>query len=101
MVGIGRRVGEDGGMSANMERILKRMGRDGGAQANQRILEINPDHPIVGLLHGLLQRDRTDARLESYTRVLYDQALIAEGSKIPDPAAFAKRLNGLMAEDLS
>ncbi len=94
-------VAEDGGMSANMERILKRMGRDQGMPANQRILEINPDHQVIGLLHGLFLKDRNDARLEAYARLLYDQALIAEGSKIPDPAAFAKRLNGLIAEDLS
>ena len=46
-------------------------------------------------------RDRGDQRLESYARLLYDQAVIAEGSKIKDPQAFARRVNDLLARSAS
>jgi molecular chaperone HtpG len=49
----------------------------------------------------LLDKEPTDPRLETYTRLLYDQAVIAEGSKVKDPAAFARRINELLAKDAS
>ena len=40
-----------------------------------------------------------DARIEGYARLLYEQALIGEGSKLTDPTAFAKRMNDIIARD--
>ncbi len=88
----------DGGMSAHMERILKRAGQGAEAAGGQRVLELNPDNPAVVALKELHARTPDDARLPVYARLLYEQAVIAEGSRIADPAAFAKRVNTLIAE---
>ena len=90
----------DGGMSAHMERILKRAGQGAEAAGGQRVLELNPDNPAVVALKELHARTPEDARLPVYARLLYEQAVIAEGSRIADPAAFAKRVNTLIAESV-
>lgn len=89
-------VADEHAMSANMERILSRMQRERNAPASKRILEVNPDHPLTQAMAGLLERDRGDARLEAYARLLFDQAVILEGSKIKSPLTFAQRLNELL-----
>jgi molecular chaperone HtpG len=90
-------VADEGAMGANLERLLQRMGRGEDVPASKRILEINPEDPAVQKLRELTDRDSTDPRIEAYGRLLYDQAVIAEGSRIQDPAAFAKRVNALIA----
>src|SRR6185436_12526156 len=90
-------VSEEGQMGAHMERLMKRMGRT--ETPEKRILELNPDNPAVEALQTLFAKDATDARIESYARIVYDQALIAEGSKIKDSQAFSKRINELIAKD--
>ena len=91
-------VSEEGDMGAHMERLMKRMGRI-DAPETKRILELNADHPAVEALHSVFAKDATDARIENYARILYDEALIAEGSKIKDSLAFSKRINELLAKD--
>ena len=56
-------------------------------------------HPTVAAIQELFARDAKDPRIEKYCRLLYDQAVIAEGSKVRDPAAFAQRMNELLARD--
>ena len=90
----------DGGMSAHMERILKRAGQGSEAEGGHRVLELNPDNPAVVALKELHAKAPDDARLPVYARLLYEQAVIAEGSRIADPAAFAKRVNALIAESV-
>ncbi len=85
------------GMSAHMERLLERMGRDTGPV--KRVLELNPQHPAVEVIRQLHEKNATEARLEGYARLLYEQAVIAEGSKVTDPVAFAQRINELIARD--
>lgn len=92
-------VADEHAMSANMERILQRMQRDRPAPASKRILEINPEHPLVQAMTGILAKDRNDPRLERFARLLYDQAVILEGSKVKDPLTFAQRLNELLLKD--
>ena len=53
--------------------------------------------PAVVALEEMRTRKPDDPRVEAYGRLLYDQAVIAEGSRIKDPAAFAKRVNELIA----
>jgi molecular chaperone HtpG len=84
------------GMSAHMERIMERFGR--GEGSSKRILELNPNNPAVEATRALHAKDASDPRLDSYLRLLYEQAIIAEGSKVPDPSAFAKRINELIAK---
>jgi molecular chaperone HtpG len=92
-------VSDDWAMGAHMERIMQRMGKGGEVPAAQRILEVNPDHPTIDALQKLHARSAADARLESYVRILYDEALLAEGSRLKDPATFAQRINELLAKD--
>ena len=92
-------VSDEHAMSASMERLMQRMQRSGPMPANKRILEINPEHALVQAMEKLLAKDKSDARLEKYARLLYDQAVILEGSKVKDPLTFAQRLNELLLTD--
>src|SRR5205823_997334 len=93
-------VAEEGGIGAHMERLLQRMGRGDEIPQSKRILEINPDHPAVQTLEKIVEKDSSDPRVQNLGRLLYDQAVIAEGSRIADPAAFAKRVNELIAQSI-
>ena len=85
-------VADEYGLGANLERLLKATGQK--APASKPILEINPAHPIVTRLNA-----ETDAkRFDDWTRILHDQALLAEGGELEDPGSFVTRLNGLLLE---
>ena len=90
-------VADEGAMGAHMERLLRRMGRGEEAPPSERTLELNPEHPAVTALLKLAEKDSSDPRIEDLGRLLYDQAVIAEGSRVKDPAAFARRINQLIA----
>jgi molecular chaperone HtpG len=92
-------VVEAGAMSANLERFLQRVGK-GEEHKHKRILELNPGHPAVQALHKLYEKDANEPRLEGYARLLYDQAVIAEGSRVKDPAGMARRINELLVKDV-
>jgi molecular chaperone HtpG len=92
-------VSDENAMSASMERLMQRMQRDKPLPASKRILEVNPEHPLVQAMEKLLEKDKGDPRLERYARLLYDQAVILEGSKVKDPLTFAQRLNELLLKD--
>jgi molecular chaperone HtpG len=94
-------VADEGEMGAHMERLLRRMSRGQELPEAKRILELNPDHPVVTAMKKLFAKDPKDERLENYSRILYDQAVIAEGSKLRDPQGFARRVNELLAKDAS
>ena len=64
------------------------------------MLELNGTHPVVEAMLHLYEKDASDARVESYARLLYDQAVIAEGSRVKDPAALARRINELLVKDV-
>jgi molecular chaperone HtpG len=89
-----------GAMSAHLERLMQRWGKGEEFPAGKRILELNAGHPAVQALHRLFEKDAQDPRLESYARLLYDQAVIAEGSRVKDPAALARRINELLVKDV-
>ena len=91
-------VADEGAPSAHLERLMQRLGRAEDVPAARRILELNPDHAAVQALEQLHTRDPNDPRLETYARLLYDQAVIAEGSRVQDPAAFARRINELIVK---
>lgn len=76
--------------SAHMQKILSQMGQDQGMNA-KRILEINPKHPVIEKMLGLAGDQQ-----KLWTEVLYSQALLNEGSNIPDPKRFSKQLAELM-----
>ena len=83
-------VSEEHGMSTNMERMLKAAGQE--VPASKPVLEINPGHPIV----QRLKDEADERRFADWSHILFDQATLAEGGQLEDPAAFVKRLNELM-----
>ncbi len=87
-------VTEEGEMSAHMERIFKNMNQD--LPQSKRILELNPQHSIIETMYRLFEKDKKHPKLTEYTDLLYDQALMNEGSKVRDPLKFTKRINALM-----
>ncbi|NRA39509.1 MAG: molecular chaperone HtpG [Planctomycetes bacterium] len=88
-------VNDDGGVSSQMEELMKRHGQ--AMPAQQRILELNPDHELVQKLNELHSNDGDQAQLDNYVHLLRDQALLSDGSPVADSIAFAKRIQGLMA----
>jgi molecular chaperone HtpG len=92
-------VADEGEIGAHMERLMRRIGRGQEVPEAKRILEVNADNPALEAMRQLHARDAADPRLEKYCRLLYDQAVIAEGSKVRDPLAFAQRINELLAKD--
>ncbi|MEN8180450.1 MAG: molecular chaperone HtpG [Pseudomonadota bacterium] len=83
-------VVEDYDMSANLARVLKSVGQD--APESKPIMEINMTHPLV----ERLESEGDGERFGDLTKVLFDQAQLAEGGQLDDPAAFVRRLNTLM-----
>jgi molecular chaperone HtpG len=94
-------VAEEGAMGPHMERMLQRFGRADEIPPSQKILEVNPDHPAIEAVEKLHAKDASDPRLEAYAILLYEQAVVAEGSRLKDPIAFAKRINELLVKDAS
>ena len=92
-------VAAEGSVSANLERLLERWGKTDALGPAKRVLELNPAHPAVEALLRLHEKDDREPRVESYARLLYDQAVIAEGSRVKDPAALARRINDLLLRD--
>ena len=88
-------VGEAHALSAHVERRLREAGH--AVPEQKRVLELNPDHPVVTKLRALAESD--EPKFARWTELLHDQALLAEGVLPRDPAAFAKRLAELMGED--
>ncbi len=88
-------VADGAEMTAHMERLLRKFGES--VEATKRVLELNPDNPAVIALRDLHSSTPADPRVTAFARLLFDQAVIAEGSKVADPAGFGKRLNDLIA----
>jgi molecular chaperone HtpG len=83
-------VSDEHGMSTHLERMLKAAGQ--AVPTPRPVLEINPGHPLVQRLDG----ETDDARFADWTQILFDQATLAEGGQLDDPAAFVRRLNEVM-----
>ena len=83
-------VVEEHDMSAHLQRLLKAAGQK--APDSKPILEINPHHALV----QRLKDEADEQRFADLAQILFDQALLAEGGTLDDPAGFVKRLNQLM-----
>jgi molecular chaperone HtpG len=81
-------VADEHDLGMNLGRILKSAGQD--APDSKPILEINPHHPAV------LRLKAEEKQFDDWAAVLFDQALLAEGGTLDDPASFVKRINQLM-----
>ena len=80
-------VTESGDMSAHLARLLKQAGQS--APAVQPILEVNPEHALVKKLEA-------SEHFDDLAHILFDQALLAEGGQLDDPAAYVRRVNALL-----
>ena len=81
-------VADEHDMGMNLARILKAAGQE--APSSKPIMELNPTHPAV-------QRLNTETtHFDDWASVLFDQAVLAEGGTLDDPASFVKRTNALM-----
>ena len=80
-------VGKDA-MSLHLQRLLKASGQEAPLQAP--ILEINPLHPLVQRLQG------PDAQVGQWAGLLLEQAILAEGGQLSDPAGFVRRMNAML-----
>ena len=91
-------VSDEGDMDLRIERMLKQHNQL--EQSFKRILEINPRHPLVTSLAESVGKDGAGERVEDAAWLLLDQARIIEGEQVPDPTAFSRRLNSVMASGL-
>ena len=81
-------VADEHDVSGNLARILKAAGQK--APSSKPILEVNPKHPVV------LRLKYEEAKFDDWSAVLFEQAMLAEGGQLDDPASFVKRINDLM-----
>jgi len=81
-------VVEEGDMSGHLARLLKQAGQE--APSSQPILEVNAEHALVKRLDG-------SERFDDLAQVLFDQAVLAEGGQLEDPAGYVRRVNALLA----
>jgi molecular chaperone HtpG len=88
--------GEDSGMSAYMEKILKASGQE--APEVKRVLELNVSHPVIRKMKTLFESEENHPELQGYSEILMDMAIIAEGGKIENPASFSKTMGEMMAK---
>ncbi len=77
-------------MAMHMQRLLKEAGHD--LPSSKPILEINPDHPIVKKLDA----EKSKTKFADWSDILFDQALLAEGGQLDDPAGFVAKLNQML-----
>lgn len=90
-------VSDEWGMGVQMEKILKAMQQE--VPSSKRILELNPEHALVGVMRQLYEKQADHPKLDEYARLLYDQALLMAQLPIEDPLNFAKAVSALMAEE--
>ncbi|MCW8853455.1 MAG: molecular chaperone HtpG [Gammaproteobacteria bacterium] len=76
-------------MGLQMQQILKAAGQN--APASKPILELNPEHELIVQL-----KDMDGDQLDDWSNILFDQAMLAEGGQLEDPAAFVKRMNSML-----
>ena len=79
-------------MPIHLQQVMKQAGHQ--LPDSKPILEINPDHVLV----GRLKQEHNDVRFAEWSRLLFEQAMLAEGAQLEDPAAFVKRMNSLLAD---
>jgi len=80
-------VVEEGDMSGHLARLLKQAGQ--AAPTSQPVLEVNPEHALVKRLDA-------SAHFDDLAHILFDQAMLAEGGHLEDPASYVRRVNALL-----
>ena len=94
-------VTSEGDMDARLEKILKQNRQAGAADMTPRVLEVNPDHPLIqGLAERAKKGDGQDPLIADAAHLLLDQARIVEGEALADPQAFSRRMTAVMESGL-
>lgn len=86
----------DDPMNAQMAQMLKSMGQ--AVPEEKKILELNPSHPLVDVIHEIFEKDKESELFADYVNLVYEQALLTEGSELKDPLGFAKKVSDLMVK---
>ncbi len=92
-------VADSDAPSPAMEKMMKAMGQQ--LPPVKRVLEINPDHPLIVRLHELYEEKHDAPELKDVAEVLYGQALIAEGGELTNPSKFSQTLTSVLTRVLS
>jgi molecular chaperone HtpG len=87
-------VDEEGSVGPHMERLMRQAGHE--VPPRRRTLELNPGHPLVERMAALAREEPSSPRLADLADLLHGQALLAEGSPLPDPTRFGKLVSDLM-----
>ncbi len=90
--------GDDYGMSAYMEKIMRASGQE--APVQKRSLELNLSHPVMEKIKNLFETDTTNPLLQDYSELLLDIAIISEGGKIDNPSKFSRLMGDIMAKSI-
>ena len=88
-------LSSEGGISMEMEKILRKMPAGGEGMESTKVLELNPNHAVFGELKAAHEAGDTD-KINKYAELLYDQALLIEGLPLEDPVAYAQLVCDLM-----
>ncbi len=91
-------ITEGNALSPHLERLFKAMHQE--IPESKRILELNPKHPLIEAMFELSKQSDKAPELEMYAKVLFDQALLTEGSPLADPAAFAREVTKLLLKGI-
>ncbi|MES2090311.1 MAG: molecular chaperone HtpG [Pseudomonadota bacterium] len=81
-------VVEEGDISGHLARLLKQAGQQ--APTSLPVLEVNPEHALIKKLD-------TSEQFDELAQIVFDQAMLAEGGHLDDPAAYVRRVNALLA----
>ncbi|RJP76206.1 MAG: molecular chaperone HtpG [Desulfobacteraceae bacterium] len=90
--------GDNYDMSAYMEKILKSTGQS--IPETKRVLELNVGHPVIAGIKELFDKDKKDERINDFSDLLYDIAVIGEGGKVSNPSRFSQKIGELMSRSL-
>ncbi len=88
-------VGSQHDYSPQLERLLQKT-KAGGGPKQRRIMELNPEHPILQIMRKRFDADKEDSVLGDFAELLFGQALLAEGSEVPDPTKFCRLVADIM-----
>jgi molecular chaperone HtpG len=89
-------VTAEGDLTPQMERLMRATGQN--LPKIKRVLELNPDHPVIARMRAMHQASSTDPELQNYARLLYGHAILSEGGELDEPTEFARLIAELMVK---
>lgn len=86
----------EGGVAPHIEQLMRSQNPE--MPRTKRILEVNPSHPVISRIQQTYTQNPDNPEVEDWIQLLYEQALISEGSPVEDPSGFSRRLTKLMSQ---